>query len=286
MTRLLPQVRTAFPKAKILVTGYFPIVSGESDLLHLGLLLSLLFGPAGFVVSTVLQGRLAQQSDTFHKTSDEGLGAAVASLNRTWNPDPMYNTPIATFAKIPWAPAHSYGGSDSRLYLVHLPNDPVYYERRAACQTAGQLENPLCLDAKAGHPNAAGARAYASACTAQLTRYLPEWRGARLMSACVEMDPMPAVGAATTLTVRATEVGTAGRKVVPGTVRVGGQTFATDTEVPLTLCSRKVVTSVDRTGDKPVKERERVTTCAPITVSAPGYVDVVISDYLQAQLVP
>ena len=100
------------------------------------------------------------------------------------------------------------------------------------------------------------------------------------------LDPMPSVGTPTMLTVRATEIGTSGRKVVPGTVRVGRQTFATDTAMPLTLCSTKVLTTVDRAGAKPEWERETGTSCAPLIVSAPGYVDVVIRDYLKAQPMP
>jgi hypothetical protein len=136
-----------------------------------------------------------------------------------------------------------------------------------------------------GHPNPAGANAYASACIAQLRQYLPEWRGEKMMSACVEMDPMPAVGTATTLTVHATERGTSG-KVVPGTVRVGTATFSTDTPVPLSLCTQKAVSTVDQSGGKPVRETDTVAVCTPLTVSAPGYVDVVIENYLSAQLVP
>ncbi len=290
MTRLLPQVQAAFPKAKILVTGYYPIVSDQSDLTAIGLLLALLFTPGGFLATIPLRGRLTQQSNTWYDASNENLSAAVAALNRTVSPDPMYNTPVATFARIPWAPRNAYAAPETRLWLVGLPNDEVYFERRAACQTGGKLADALCLDAKMGHPNPAGARAYASACTAHLNPYLNEWRGARLMSACVEMDPMPAVGTATTLTVHATQIGTNGRMTVPGTVRVGTATFPTDTAVPLTLCTRRTTSvggAAASTGrEREERERATVTTCAPMTVSAPGYVDVVITNYLAATLVP
>jgi hypothetical protein len=141
-----------------------------------------------------------------------------------------------------------------------------------------------------GHPNPAGARAYTSACTAHLNQYLPEWRGAKLMSACVEMDPMPAAGTATTLTVHATQIGTNGRMTVPATVRVGTATFPTDTPVPLTLCTNQTRTvggAAASTGrEREERERATVTVCTPMTISAPGYVDVVIKNYLAATPVP
>jgi hypothetical protein len=165
----------------------------------------------------------------------------------------------------------------------------VYFERRAACDAAGnaKIADARCLEAKMGHPNPQGAAAYATACQAQLTRYLVEWGGAKLMSACVEMDAMPTAGAATTLLVHATE---GGSKTVRGTVRVGTQTFATGTPVPLTLCTKQrasVGGAAARGGrEKEPQERETTTVCTPLIVSAPGYVDVVIKDYLAARAVP
>lgn len=41
--------------------------------------------------------------------------------------------------------------------------------------------------------------------------------------------------------------------------------------------------TVDRSGTRPTKEAETVVACTPLTVSAPGYVDVVIRDYMKAQ---
>src|ERR1700732_3953768 len=101
-----------------------------------------------------------------------------------------------------------------------------------------------------------------------------------MLSACVEMDAMPTAGAATTFLVHATEGG-ASWKTVRGTVRVGGQTFPTDTPVPLTLCTNGKVFAVDRSGLKPTREYQGAAlSCQPLTVSAPGSVDVVIENYL------
>jgi len=287
MRSLLPQVRNIFPNAKILVTGYFPIVSEESDLTAIGALLAVLFTPGAFLLGYPLRNRLAQQSSAWYEASNAQLKLAVAGINQKQG-DIMYHTHPAAFAQIPWGPRNSYACPDSYLWLVGVPVDEVWDSRQAACRAAGVGLRPTCRDAKMGHPNPAGANVYASACIAHLRQYLPEWRGEKMMSACVEMDPIPAVGTATTLTVHATERGTSG-KAVPGTVRVGTATFSTDTPVPLSLCTQKTVSTVEPSGrarGKPLRETDTVTVCTPITVSAPGYVDVVIENYLSAQLIP
>ncbi len=276
MSDLLPRVRNAFPAARILVTGYFPIVSEETNLQALGVLLSILLPVAGALFTTEIRTKLAALSDAWYQASNSDLAAAVAGSSRT------------AFVKVPWGVNQSYAAPGSRLWLAGLPNDPVYWEREAGCRSADQWLNPLCRDAKIGHPNPSGAAAYAAACQAQLTQYLAEWSGAKQMHACVEMDPMPAPGVSTTLTVRATGDGPAGPQTIPATVRVGGQTFPTNTPVPLTLCTKATQYRVDpESGRRLTKEVVGTSvTCAPLTVSASGYVDVVIRDYLKAQPLP
>ena len=287
MADVLGRIRNAFPTAKILVTGYFPIVTEETDLQALGVLLALLLPVAGAALTPVIRTKLAELSATWYQASNADLAGAVASFNATRGS--TSKTPPAAFARIPWGAEHSYAASNPRLYLAGLPNDPVYWQRLSQCASAGpgKAGSPLCLDAKVGHPNTAGAAAYADACKAQLGQYLHEWGGAKLMSACVEMDPMPAVGVATTLTVHASADGPTGRMTVPATVHVGGETFPTGRPVPLTLCTSRTVSSVDREGRR-VRKEEIVTgvNCAPLTVSASGYADVVIRDYLNAQPIP
>jgi hypothetical protein len=244
--------------------------------------------PAGFLVTFPLRTKLTEQSNAWYEASNAELSAAVAGLNQGRSRHPMYRTYDAAFAQIPWRANNCYAASpDTYLWLVGAPHDEVWGSRQWACRTAGAGLNPKCQDAKMGHPNPAGAMAYASACQAQLRQYLPEWRGDKLMSACVEMDPMPALGTATTLTVHATE---RGGPVLSGTVRVGTATFPTDTAVPVTLCTQQTTYAggAEARAGRESEPRERVTrtVCTPMIVSAPGYVDVVIKDYLAAKPVP
>lgn len=267
MTDLLGRVRSTFPSAKILVTGYYPIVSVETDLLALAVLLSILLPGVGGALTVAIRSKLTALSDAWYEASNDDLAGAVASINA--RASVSSGTPAAAFARVPWGAMYSYAASNPRLWLAGLPNDPVYWQRQRACAAAGpgKMGNPLCLDAKIGHPNPSGAAAYAAACQDQLAQYLPGW-GAKLMTVCVEMDPMPAAGVPTTLTVHATADKPGGPGPIPATVRVAGQTFPTGTPVPVTLCNGGPAG------------------CVPITVSSAGYVDVIIRDYLNAQPLP
>jgi lysophospholipase L1-like esterase len=286
MTRLLTQVRNVFQNAKIVVTGYFPIVSEKSDLGFIAALISFpVPAPIAAVLTVDARSRLAALSTAWYNASNADLAAAVASFNAQWG----WSKSRAMFARIPWGAEHCYAAPSSRLWLLGLPEDEVYTERHFACDRAGngKVADITCLEAKMGHPNPAGARAYAEACKTQLNRYLPEWLGLKQMAACVEMDPMPRTGVQTSLTVYATADGPTGRMRVPGTVRIGSQTYPTDTPVPVTLCAARRTTTIDQSGTRPMREvGEKVVSCSPITVSAAGYVDVVVRDYLNAYALP
>jgi hypothetical protein len=286
MAALIENAHQTFPRAKILVTGYYPIVSAQSDPVGVAALLGGI-GLALAVGVPVVLGKLAEQSDAWYETSNAAFQWAVDTFNRHASVnrlDPAYRTYPASFAQVSWSPLNSYAARDTYLWnVIGITNwpDEVADARQVHCTQAGQVANPLCRDASMGHPNTAGAGAYTAACISQLRQYLPEWRGDKMMSACVEMDPKPAAGTPTTLTVHATERGMS-EKAVPATVRIGSTTFPTDTPVPLALCSEQATSTVDQSGARPVTVTDTVTVCAPITVSAPGYVDVVITNYMSA----
>jgi len=289
MLNLLNRIPGVFPNAKILVTGYFPVISEESDLGFITALVSFpVPPPVAFALTAATRTRLAALSSAWYEASNSDLAAAVSAFNSRWG----WSKSRATFVKIPWGPQHSYAAPNTRLWLIGAPVDEVYAERQEGCRAAGDWFgqkglDPTCIEAKMGHPNVAGAQAYAAACQAQLAQYLPAWSGLKLMSACVEMDPMPGAGVPTTLTVHATADGPTGRTAVPATVRIGTQSFRTDTPVPMTLCVNHTTTAIDRSGFKPTREKLGTSvSCSPITVSAAGYMDVVITDYLSAQPLP
>jgi hypothetical protein len=177
MSGLLTTVRSGFPSAPIVVTGYYPIVSDQSNIVFLmptiaGLgLLGLLalplvpgaapigFGPieAAIFYAWVRQ-RLIDRSALFATVANASLTAAVAGVPRAALAAPAFGPANSIFAPDPFL----FGVGFSSAGLV--PQDPVAADRSAACGTA----NPIATIASIGHPNAAGARAYHAAISAVL----------------------------------------------------------------------------------------------------------------------
>jgi hypothetical protein len=182
MTVLLSEVLTAFPSARVVVTGYYPIVSMESNLdflvpllSGLGLLVGLAsgivagslgtppfgFGPLGSAAfRSWLQGRLVARSNIFANTANTALAGAVGVTRRI--------VPSRTIAlAIPnFGPSNAIFAGDTFLFgsTVPLgPEDPV-----AATRTSCMPADIFATMASMGHPNAKGARAYANAINAVL----------------------------------------------------------------------------------------------------------------------
>ncbi|MBS1223812.1 MAG: hypothetical protein H6R24_490 [Proteobacteria bacterium] len=192
MTALLSDILTAFPAARVVVTGYYPIVSIESNLDFLlallgglGLLVGLASGIATGVSTAIssiielpgippvafgsfaqvgvrawIQARLVARSTLFATTANTALANAVAAMNR------IVPSRAITFAAPSFSPANAIFASDTFLYgcTVSLgPEDPIA-ATRAAC-TPPSFVTTL---ASIGHPNARGARAFADAIIAAL----------------------------------------------------------------------------------------------------------------------
>jgi hypothetical protein len=190
---LLRRVLTTFPSARIVVTGYYPIVSPLSNiefliplLAHVGLLVGFAtslvsgvlvaiapgapIGPVGFgpiasiVFKAWLQGRLSGRSATFAAIANAAL-AALVTTTAAANP-----TRRIAFAPPQFGPQNSIFAPDAFLYGVTAslgPEDPVATSRATACPPMGAGGIPTTI-ASIGHPNAKGAQAYADAIAAVL----------------------------------------------------------------------------------------------------------------------
>lgn len=201
LTLLYDLVRT-YPNSKIVVTGYFPIVTAYSDLRaitslasHAGALagsltpaaaalVGLPVDPLTGLIAGAIAGAIASEqykrhvianSDMFLITSNQELTMAVASTNA--------NFPGARvdFVPAPFGPTNAFAtGPGSFLWDVPtapIQYDEVYAERFEACRVVPPgADNVLCVEASMAHPNVRGAQAYADAITPRLTRFLPEWR--------------------------------------------------------------------------------------------------------------
>jgi lysophospholipase L1-like esterase len=194
MDARLAQVHQRYPNARILLTGYFPIVSNLSDLTAVAVLMTNvgalstavapLFGVpldpvtgavAGAVTTQVLRNKAVSSSAVFHATSTSALMTSAIGSNQRLGGNRI------RFVPIPFAAQNAYAAPDTWLWLVPtpgvpLPNavDEVFEQRLRACQSVPNMP-PACIPASMGHPNVKGALAYANAITSALAEFVPAW---------------------------------------------------------------------------------------------------------------
>src|SRR5579871_192450 len=162
MLALLKKVSAKFskPACKILVTGYYPILSAQSDPLGVIKLLSL-FGiavPAFLDKDADFINPVLHRCETFFQVSTQQLTAAIVDAG----------DPRIAFVPSGFTDANSvFVPGTSLLWGLDLgddlkPQDPVAAARHPLCDAAhpGVLQIPereQCYRASAGHPNVQGA---------------------------------------------------------------------------------------------------------------------------------
>ncbi|PYT96586.1 MAG: hypothetical protein DMG38_23245 [Acidobacteria bacterium] len=203
---LLPQVMTQFPNAIVIMTGYYPIVSGNTDLIKLSEYLTVIglaggAGPpaAGIVggpgaaldylvgvpvaavpIAAALRAALADRSQAFATTAFNGLTALVTQQNQG------LTTPRVALAWPSFSDDNAYAAPNCYLFLLedfladeirgskwqappgdwNTPEGVAYYLAEE-CSIA-HPSDPTCYAALVGHPNIKGAQAYAQAIISQL----------------------------------------------------------------------------------------------------------------------
>jgi lysophospholipase L1-like esterase len=172
MLKLVQKVRSAIPVAAIIVTGYYPIVSMDSNARNLAQFFtanSVSSDPAGL---GVIQ-QIVERSSLFFDTSTQSLATAVEDANAAAGgsagiafANPGFGPENAVFASQPllWgltADRIQQQAADQGFTL--FPEDPLATLRATQC-FASTVPDPLtCLYASVGHPNPAGAQRYADA---------------------------------------------------------------------------------------------------------------------------
>jgi hypothetical protein len=196
MGKLLQQVMTIFPRAAIVVTGYFPIASDQSDTIALTALISALglgiAGPAGALLGSFAKDQMVRNSMTWKNATDSGFARLVSAANQqaggpprvafaspTFGPENCFSTGPASFlfgvANVPLPVSASnvngfYGDEAMGIAGVYEPADPLHdvqWKRARACVAAGRTD-AFCPDACMGHPNPSGAQAYAAVVLSQI----------------------------------------------------------------------------------------------------------------------
>ncbi len=168
MRLLLRAIATTFtkPTARIVVTGYYPILSAASDpvgVRHLLACHGLQVPP--IVAEALLLERLVDLCATFWQTSDSSLARAVADANAAEGQGRL------RFVPTQFQPQNAAYGPAAWLFSLQRdfalsPTDEVIPQRHAACELFHPhlleiFPREQCFRASVGHPNRAGAQHYA-----------------------------------------------------------------------------------------------------------------------------
>ncbi|MCC7448992.1 MAG: SGNH/GDSL hydrolase family protein [Anaerolineae bacterium] len=181
MKQLLTRVAAKFTRAQIVVLGYYPPLTEESQERFLNAFLTAVgVVPKDTVADIVadvvinlaadaIKARILENCQLFSRQSTLKLQAAIDAVNaeraasdrRIALAVPDIQPPNAAFASDPWL----FGINDDLS-----PQDELADQRNAACEQAPVFRTiePVCKRASAGHPNPKGAQAYARAILACL----------------------------------------------------------------------------------------------------------------------
>ncbi len=186
MQGILEHITETFPRAQVVVVGYFPIVSRKSDLKKLtAYFLRIISFPRCLqcmftnvvtrnLVMKPLRSKFARRSDIWLRDSDRAITEAMDRVNL------RLTKPRIHYVQSPIPADRSYGTKQTLLWEVELdqhPDDETYDERKAGCaavfselkyQHYGRLSRRMCELSSVAHPNIEGSRAFADAIKGKL----------------------------------------------------------------------------------------------------------------------
>lgn len=203
---LLQRAGARFPQARIVLSGYYPLVSQSSDLTAIGALLANVGVAAGAgavalgipsvnpvsgavvgaTITEVTHRLVAMNAQAFYVASTRALAASARTANERINGR-------VSFACAAFTPRHAYAAPDTALWLVPTggaTNDEVNQARNAqVCPrddlltlsgaTPGsvgfEMKRLQCRVASMGHPNLLGARMYADAIQREIEPLMNYW---------------------------------------------------------------------------------------------------------------
>ena len=202
MGPLLQRVGAAFPRAAVVVTGYYQVITSATDPAALAATLAVpgaAFGPWGAILGAVAgavdTGRAQANSAAFANTARSALAAQVQSANANTSLVPAGAPPRFALAWPNFGDANGYAAPSSWVWNIgdfagpealavtlgaagpfaiqfgfpFDPNSPdaVAYYRAQWCMANNDVIS-TCIDASVGHPNLLGVQAYAWAIIQQL----------------------------------------------------------------------------------------------------------------------
>ncbi|HXT63482.1 MAG TPA: SGNH/GDSL hydrolase family protein [Pyrinomonadaceae bacterium] len=204
---LLSRVASSFPNAHIVVTGYYPVISGKTSRdLFMRTLAKMFYAAltpeARRPSDKELLDRLTAISNAWYEASNRALMDAVAKTNAELAG--RASRQRVSFARIPFLPEHAFAARESRLWgfdattarkmlavltlgkvSLHA-NDEVRSQRSSMCEDffgkkSGETEDQkrgrkdslmICRLAAIAHPNRKGAVMYADAITEQVQAFI------------------------------------------------------------------------------------------------------------------
>jgi lysophospholipase L1-like esterase len=178
---LLPKVLETFPKAKVVISNYFQIISTDTDLNVLYGLILFFFPWAIPVipVTAILRNKLDKQSEAFNGQWMEDMNSIIEGV-RSIEPDKAERICLVD---VQFSDRNAYGAPESYLWLL-LANDQMKDARIKDCEDAknhpwGEDVEFYCGTASAFHPNPAGTDRYRDAIMSGITSrgWIEEWRG-------------------------------------------------------------------------------------------------------------
>ncbi len=165
MKVLLTGIAGAFSTARIVVTGYFPILSEQSDQTEGKKFMSVVIMIFGMSILPPMNPSewktLSDRCSLFNSASKGALAKAVSETNSA-----LGGKPRIFFADPGFAPANAVFASDACLFGVNgdlSPQDGMAGPRAKSCEAQAKDELDFCKHASLGHPNAKGATKYAQA---------------------------------------------------------------------------------------------------------------------------
>jgi len=191
MFGLLEHTKKAFPNAHVVVVGYFPIASKDTDvntMTHYFLKILNLPPKLHFVFTNglsrqplkILRNKIAKRSALWLKESNRALLEAVERFNA------KTETPSVLFVESPITDGSAFATKNTMLWTMgedNLPNDETYADRMKVCSRVfgdlkfhhyGRLTMRLCELSSVAHPNILGAKAFATAIENKLESVLSE----------------------------------------------------------------------------------------------------------------
>lgn len=172
----LKAISGVYPNAKIIVTGYYAIVSSKSDPLAVTTLTTVLLGPIGLGAGVAAWEQAIDHSTTFFGSTDAMLRSAATTANSQIPGGPV------RYVSPGFGATNAYAAPNTFVWLVPSPPTPpflfdqVFVSRQSTCLSMGIHMPPTCPPASSGHPNVLGAQAYTNAVTAALGEFAPLWK--------------------------------------------------------------------------------------------------------------